>query len=187
MNHSLHHPQNTKQFTTERTISNFVSWNWLEKFDAVNRTCEKLMSNLDSQQAQVKLNNICQRYYGRIFNHLQSGEQSSHNLFSLPIVINESNDVLSLHRRWKFEESFLEHELQSIDELYMALGNFHIYAAVTKAQIEERHDPTNGLRLRIKEIGLYVKKQSPVVASGPHRTALLSNIKRVSVQLCIDL
>lgn len=174
------------QSNSSQVISNFVSWSWLERFESVRNASQKIIGRLHNDQSKALLQTLCARYYAKVFNHYQRSEQATNHLYSLPIMINESDDVLSIHNRWNFEQTTVEQPFQNADELYVAMGNFSIYVAVTKAQIERVPQglpaSTTGLRLRVKEVGLYVRNKNE-----KDSYTLLSNLKRQTVNLIVDL
>lgn len=191
MNHSIDKMLNEQTKQNQELISNHVSWSWLDRFMPIRQSCEELVTILDTPAAKARLKSLCKKYYANVFKHYQHHSETTNHLYRLPIQINESNNVLSIHDRWHFQDNPIARNVSKVDELHIALGSCKTYAAVTKAQIEKAFSDEGGttlqMQLRIQEVGLYVLNHFQTEKSATSQYVILSNIKRQPVDFIVAL
>lgn len=112
-----HYP---KQYLDTRIIN----WEWLRRFSLVERGVKQVLSSLNTPKAREELEQRFMNYFNRVGFKLQN----------LPVQLNLSPNPVDLHSDWQFQFALVDYKPLVMDDLYGSLGNFAVYAAVTKAK-----------------------------------------------------
>ncbi len=136
------------QYPQEYVNTTMFTWSWLEQFKQVPEARDQLISTLSTNNAINELKTLIINYLGRT-PHLE------------PTTYQVTNELLpvELHSNWQFQRSDVGYG-KVMNDLYGSLGNFALYAAITKATIIKttNHKLTpNNFSVHITEVGLYMR------------------------------
>lgn len=134
-------------YPPEYTNTTMFTWHWLEQFSQVLEARNKLINTLLTKNAKKEFSYCITNYF-----------KSKPHLETTTHIINALNPV-QLHSHWQFQRSHVGYG-SSMDELYGSLGNFALYAAITKATITKttnHHLTPNNYSVHITEVGLYMR------------------------------
>ncbi len=113
------------------------SLDWLDQFERVRVAKSKLLSSTilwsNAARNQVK-------------NKVLAQQEIS--------IDNSSLSVENLHKYWQFQYSGVGYDFGVVDDLYGSLGNFAIYAAISKGYIEQKKE---NKYLIVTEIAIYMR------------------------------
>eukprot|EP01029_Cantina_marsupialis_P017531 TRINITY_DN393960_c0_g1_i1.p1 TRINITY_DN393960_c0_g1~~TRINITY_DN393960_c0_g1_i1.p1 ORF type:complete len:313 (+),score=3.05 TRINITY_DN393960_c0_g1_i1:101-940(+) len=140
------------------------TWDWLEQFDCVTAYQEHLINTLSSKAAKEE---VLKRYR----EHFTGKE-------ILPQKIENNLSALQLHSEWQFQRIKVPYDTDDVltwiatrtlkifsykglldmssmaNDLYGSLGNFGLYAAITKATVKKSKKT---ITITITEVGLYMR------------------------------
>lgn len=122
-----------------------INWEWLRRFSQVEQGVQQVLSNLGTTNARKELIERFRNYLTRVGFKFQS----------LPFLLNLSLNPVDLHSDWQFQFAEVGYTPIVMDDLYGSLGNFAVYAAVTKAKIYKQSDKK--YFVNVSEVGLYVR------------------------------
>lgn len=132
-------------FPKQYVDTSLFKWEWLSRFPLVVQAVNQLLTQLNTPNAQKRLQEQFKSYLARTLSKSQS----------FPISINFGLHPVELHSDWQFQYAAAGYETGVMDDLYGSLGNFAVYAAVTKAKI---YQPKNAhYFVTVSEVGLYVR------------------------------
>jgi hypothetical protein len=119
------------------------TWKWLDQFEAVQLAQMELLSSIRASNAEGIIKD-------KIINQLNNSFQA------FPVEIQLPFEPILLHSNWQFQRTTVGYDLGKVDDLYGSLGNFGLYAAITKWTV--KLSPISGKRIaHIHEIGIYMK------------------------------
>ncbi|QMV12832.1 type VI secretion system tip protein TssI/VgrG [Vibrio spartinae] len=118
-------------------------WEWLAMFPRVQDALKTISERLDTPNAQRIQRDKIKKLISR-----QPELKFPHELDNDP-------DPLSLHPDWQFQLASIGYDFGEVDDLYGSLGNFAIYAAITKACIEQITEKR--YQVTVTEVGLYMR------------------------------
>ena len=137
-----------KDFPQGYINTTMFTWDWLDQFKQVTEAQEELLNSLFTTNSKNTLT-------GYVANQLKS------NILKERIIsISNKLDPVQLHSDWQFQRAPVGYTLGSVDDLYGSLGNFGLYAAVTKATVTKMTDhylTPNRYSVHLTEVGLYMK------------------------------
>lgn len=133
-----HYP---KQYLDTRIIN----WEWLRRFSLVERGANEVLANLGTISARLKLTQKFKAFL------LGKSEKPA----PFPLILNFGLNPVELHSDWQFQFAKSDYKPLVMDDLYGSLGNFAVYAAVTKAKIYKQGDKK--YFVTVSEVGLYVR------------------------------
>ena len=126
--------------------TDLITWAWLNRFERVQKAEAELMAMLGTPNASDILGKRVTSF-ANITTKLSS---------QTPIQIqNNPQSLIDLHSDWQFQFVEVGYQMNQVDDLYGALGNFMMAAAVTKAQLVLLRPGV--ARLSIREVGLYAR------------------------------
>lgn len=126
--------------------TDLITWAWLNRFDRVHKAEAELMAILGTPNAAEELGE-------RLRKSVRTTTKLS-NQATIQIQ-NNPRSPIDLHSDWQFQFVKVGYKMNQVDDLYGALGNFMLAAAVTKAQLILLRPGV--ARLSVREIGLYVR------------------------------
>lgn len=132
---------NLDKIPSEYINKTIFTMKWLESFERVKKAKAELLSN------QVLWSENAQKAIKKRFEKFNIIESSSY------IIDNSNLSIEELHKNWQFQYKKIGYSLgnfNEVDDLYGSLGNFGLYVAILKAEV-------NNNILHIKKIGLYMK------------------------------
>lgn len=123
-----------------------ITWAWLNRFERMHKAEAELTAILGTPNAAEELGNRIKRH-ANITTKLSS---------QTPIQIqNNPQSPIDLHSDWQFQFVEVGYKMNQLDDLYGALGNCMLAAAVTKAQLVLLRPGV--ARLSVREVGIYVR------------------------------
>lgn len=123
-----------------------ITWKWLKQFERVQQAEAILLKSLNTPNAQNILAEKIRK----------NRDIQTLLLNKAPIDINNNPQMpIELHSDWQFQFTQVGYRFSQMDDLYGALGNFMLCAAVTKARLDILRPGV--ARLSISEIGLYAR------------------------------
>lgn len=125
--------------------TDLITWEWLNKFERVHKAEAKLMEMLGTQGAKAVLQN-------KFKNQLTKLQTNTGKTIDIQ---NNPQSPIDLHSDWQFQFVTVGYHMNQVDDLYGALGNFMLAAAVTKVQLVLLRPGLASLSIR--EVGLYVR------------------------------
>lgn len=144
---------------SDYVVSDLIQWSWLDRFESIRQSYNSINSILNTPNAKTELARLCKQQLPALLTATGNASSRSTNTTFRPLRI--GNNPIAIHDDWQFQFTRVGYTPGSLDELYGSLGNFAIYAALTKGQIEPvpNHLPasSSGYRLRVQEVGIYVK------------------------------
>lgn len=123
-----------------------ITWTWLNGFELVQQAEAKLMASLGTPNARRELEKLVP---GKLKAQIKQAGQTSIE------IRNNPQSPIDLHSDWQFQFAEAGYRVGKMDDLYGALGNFMLAAAVTKARLTMLRPGV--ARLSITEVGLYVR------------------------------
>ncbi len=133
-----------RDFPIEYINDTLFPWDWLNQFDSVQEALTELNNNLTSPAAQKEL----KENFQQLLKTIEVPDQYAYTW--------DQENVIDLHLDWQFQLAEVGYEIGTVDDLYGSLGNFAIYAAVTKATISCT-DQENVFHIQVEEVGVYMK------------------------------
>lgn len=123
-----------------------ITWAWLNRFERVHRAEAELLAILGSGNARKALGKIVP---DELKNRVKVSDQTAIQ------IQNNPQSLIDLHSDWQFQFVTVGYKMNEVDDLYGALGNFMLAAAVTKAELVLLRPGV--ARLSVREVGLYVR------------------------------
>lgn len=132
-------------FPKQYVDTSLIRWDWLSRFQLVEQAVNQLNSRVSTPNAQAILRDRFKTYLSKTLSKSQT----------FPISIHFGLHPIQLHSDWQFQYAEAGYQGGVMDDLYGSLGNFAVYAAVTKATIFKPTDKQ--YFVTVSEIGLYVR------------------------------
>ncbi|MEZ6853085.1 DUF6402 family protein [Halodesulfovibrio aestuarii] len=131
-------------YPEEYTNTTMFTWAWMEQFEQVIPALSGLLDLLQTDSAIDTIKSYLTRYL-------------EHDpMVGRSMAISNPLDPVILHSNWQFQLVSVGYELGKVDDLYGSLGNFALYAAITKCTVK-RNTLTNKHLIHIHEIGVYMR------------------------------
>lgn len=126
--------------------TDLITWAWLNRFERVQKAEAELMAKLNTANALRALDGLITSKTKQAFVEAGGKPAEIRNNFQNPI---------DLHSDWQFQFVKVGYQMNQVDDLYGALGNFILAAAVTKASLTQLRPGV--AKLMIREVGIYVR------------------------------
>lgn len=123
-----------------------ITWDWLNRFERVQQARSQLLAILGTSKALDVLANRVKKN-AAIMARLSTQKSIE--------IANNPQSPIDLHSDWQFQFVEVGYQVNQIDDLYGALGNFMLAAAVTKASLTLLRPGV--AHISVKEVGLYVR------------------------------
>ncbi len=134
-----------RDFPKQYLDTTLINWEWLRRFQQVEEGVQTVLATLNTTNARNELRDRVTEYFARIPFKPQN----------FPFNLQRGLNPVELHSDWQFQFAKVGYKTQVVDDLYGSLGNFAVYAAVTKAKIFKQTDKK--YFVNVSEIGLYVR------------------------------
>lgn len=134
-----------RHYPKQYVNTSLIQWDWLSRFPLVEQAVQQLISRVNTPNAQRQLRERFKSYLSKTLSKSQT----------FPITIHFGLHPVELHSDWQFQFAEAGYQSGVMDDLYGSLGNFAVYAAVTKATIFKPGDKQ--YFATVSEIGLYVR------------------------------
>lgn len=153
---------NANVFPEEYTNTTMFTWSWLEQFDNVQKGLCELKKALNNKAARRELTGKFTEYI------------ASHKNITFPFIVENSTSPKAVHFDWYYQHVLVEYQFKkslevndSLDDLYGSLGNFGIYAAVTKGKITRlsNRSASNSYLIHITEVAIYMRDTYDFIGS----------------------
>ncbi|ASA55633.1 hypothetical protein BSQ33_07935 [Vibrio gazogenes] len=139
-------------FPKEYINKTLFPWTWLTQYPQVKEALSEMNSLLDTSNAKRE-----QR------KHLVKYIKDKQQEIVFPYQLDNGSDPVVLHSFWQFQLKGIGYDFGQVDDLYGSLGNFAIYAAITKAlikKVDEKH-----YQATVTEVGIYMRDTFDFIGS----------------------
>lgn len=138
------------EYPKQYVNTTMFTWEWLEQFEKVRVAVGSLIERLNNSAAKNTLKNKFEKYLNSYSTDIP-----------LPHTIQNDLDAVALHSEWQCQYQSINYApFDDIDDLYGSLGNFGLYAAITKCTITKitNHMVTpNHYTVHVTEVGIYMR------------------------------